>query len=117
MAIDTVWNGKEEKVSEIIGGWVEQYEEKAEQARTLLMREEMNYKIRLQEEQEIVAKELRMHENHVKDLMHTFQKEVAKLNAINSQNHAAISKEIIAAKQALSEGMVQIDQVFFNIFS
>jgi hypothetical protein len=47
-------------VSEIIGGWVEQYEEKAEQTRNLLVREEMNYKMKLQGEQEVIAKEMRM---------------------------------------------------------
>jgi hypothetical protein len=58
----------------------------------------MNYKIKLQEEQDVIAKEFRMQENRIKDLMHTLEKEMNKLATINSQNCTAVTKEITAAK-------------------
>lgn len=58
----------------------------------------MNYKIKLQEEQDIIAREFRMQESRIKDLIHTLEKEMNKLAAINSQNCTAITKEITAAK-------------------
>lgn len=52
-----------------------------------------------------------MQENRIKDLMHTLEKEMNKLATINSQNCTAITKEIAAAKQTLSESMKNTDKL------
>lgn len=74
----------------------------------------MSYKIKLQEEQEVIAKQMRMQQNRIKDLIRILEKEMNKLNTINSQNQTAISKEISAVKISIGEGMTNTDHVREN---
>ena len=59
----------------------------------------------------MIAKEFRIQENRIKDLLHILEKEMNKLTIINHQNNSAITKEISAVKQALSESVKNTDQL------
>lgn len=71
----------------------------------------MSYKIKFQEEQEVIAKQMRIQQNRIKDLIRILEKEMNKLNTINSQNQTAISKEISAVKITIKEEMTNLDHV------
>jgi len=51
-SVEDIWNVKEERVSEVIGEWVAQYEDKVNDAMDDLQREELIFKTQIEEEDE-----------------------------------------------------------------
>ena len=51
-SVEEIWNVKEERVSEVIGEWVTQYEEKVNEAMNNLQREELIFRTKIEEEDE-----------------------------------------------------------------
>lgn len=51
-SVEEIWNVKEERVSQVIGEWVTQYEEKVNEAMNNLQREELIFRTKIEEEDE-----------------------------------------------------------------